>query len=139
MSTSNHHSHGGLYPEGPDVDTPVIGAQPNRRGRSNSALLDRAAGGDSTAWSDLIERLQPKVWAATGAAGLPPDVAASVGDLVWLRLAQRLDNRPPALTAWLIEVVEAEASRWHRSQNTTSADAVRLLEDLRCQLTATST
>jgi hypothetical protein len=105
------HAHIDLepYPGEPDQTTTRVGvAVP----RGEQAWLAQAASGDADAWAKLVDLLQPTVWAATGALGLPTTRAAEVCELVWLTLAQRLDDAPDPLRPWLLEVVENEANRW---------------------------
>jgi hypothetical protein len=129
-----HRSEFEPYP----VDAHAPLAPSNGALNGEAACIARAAAGDAGAWSDLVDRLQPSIWAATGALGLPPTPASQVCELVWLRLAQRLDNPPVPLRPWLVGMVEAEASRWHQRPPTSSGDLNILLDDALCQPIITS-
>jgi hypothetical protein len=99
--------------------------------RSESSRVALAAAGDRTAWSELVDQLQPSVWAATGALGLPKAAAAQVCELAWLRLAQQLETVPLPLRPWMVGVVEQEASRWHLANTVSHEDQIRLDEAMR--------
>ncbi|HTR70955.1 MAG TPA: hypothetical protein VMH41_12115 [Mycobacteriales bacterium] len=78
---------------------------------NDASLLAAAARGDHHAWEAIVDRLQPSVWAATGAHGLNQSEAAQVCTLVWLRLAQRVSSPPEPVRPWLVALVEGEAAR----------------------------
>lgn len=99
--------------------------------RNESTRVALAAAGDHQAWSELVDQLQPSIWAATGALGLPKAAAAQVCELAWLRLAQQLETAPVPLRPWLVGVVEQEASRWHLANTVSRDDQIRLDEAMR--------
>jgi hypothetical protein len=130
-------THRSEYEPYPD-DTARVVVPSNGAMNSEAMCVARAAAGDADAWSDLVDRMQPSIWAATGALGLPSAPASQVCELVWLRLAQRLDDPPVQLRPWLIGIVEAEASRWHQRSAATSVDLELFLDDQLCQPIITS-
>jgi hypothetical protein len=98
--------------------------------RNDTTRVALAAAGDLSAWSELVDQLQPSVWAATGALGLPKAAAAQVCELAWLRLAQQLETAPLPLRPWMVGLVEQEASRWHLANTISHDDQIRLDEEL---------
>jgi hypothetical protein len=106
-----------------------LGIEPypaSRDRRCEKDLIACAAGGDLTAWTTLVDQMQPSMWAATGAVGLPTAVAHEVCELVWLQCAQHLDDAPQPLRPWLVERVAAEAGQWHRANSANGGGVIRL-------------
>ncbi len=68
-----------------------------------SALLERAAEGDQSAWMALVDRYSGLVWSVTRSFRLSRDDAAEVCQTTWLRLVEHLATirEPERLGAWL--------------------------------------
>lgn len=82
-------------------------------------LVRRAAAGDSTAWSELVERFAPLVWSVARAHRLRDADAADVSQTIWLRLVEHLDRLadPDRLAGWLVVTTRHEclrALRWNQ-------------------------
>lgn len=71
--------------------------------RSDTELVGAAAGGDQSAWNELIDRYGRLVYANARAAGADPTLANDVGQVVWMRLLHRLDTirEPERIKGWL--------------------------------------
>lgn len=81
--------------------------------RDNStviALVNRAAAGDQAAWNEIVERYSPLVWSICLRHRLDHDVAADVGQNVWLRLVEKIGSLrdPAALPGWLATTTRHE-------------------------------
>lgn len=75
--------------------------------------LSRAGRGDENAWTSLVDRFAPTIWAATRSEASDPVVSAEAAQTTWLRLADRLaantDNS--RFETWLVETARREAQR----------------------------
>jgi len=69
--------------------------------------MTRAADGDKQAWDALVERYVPLVWSI---CRRHQSDAADAGQVVWLQLAEHLDNihDPAALADWLAATTRRE-------------------------------
>ena len=70
----------------------------------DAELVGRCAGGDEAAWAELVHRYKRLVYAIPSRAGLPPEAADDVFQIVFSRLAahiQKLKN-PDRVRAWLV-------------------------------------
>lgn len=76
-------------------------------------LVAAAAGGDGTAWSELVNRYAGLVWSVARGFRLGPSDAADVSQSVWLRLVESLGSvRDPArLAGWLATTTRRESLR----------------------------
>ncbi|WP_433528814.1 RNA polymerase sigma factor [Micromonospora sp. CA-263727] len=84
--------------------------------RSVTLLVSAAAGGDESAWAELVRRYTPLVYSVIRAHDLGGADAADVNQTVWLRLVEHLDQvrRPEALAAWLASTTRRECYRMSR-------------------------
>jgi RNA polymerase sigma factor (sigma-70 family) len=82
------------------------------------ALVDRANGGDSGAWDELVERYAPLVWSICRRHRMSDLDAADIGQEVWLRLVERLHElrEPAALPGWLATTTHRECVRVLRAR-----------------------
>lgn len=73
-------------------------------------LVERASGGDRTAWDELVQRYAPLVWSLCRRHGLAGADADDVGAVVWLRLVEKLADlrEPAALPGWLATTTRRE-------------------------------
>jgi RNA polymerase sigma factor (sigma-70 family) len=73
-------------------------------------LVTRARTGDKQAWDALVERYAPLVWSICRRHQLCRADAEDVGQSVWLRLVEHLDNlrNPAALAGWLATTTQRE-------------------------------
>jgi len=73
------------------------------------------AGGDvgRAAWSELVQRHSPRLYAVARSFGLDPVTAEDLVQVAWLRLIERSGQlrSPEALGAWLCTIVRNEARR----------------------------
>jgi RNA polymerase sigma factor (sigma-70 family) len=86
----------------------------------DSAVIDlvaRARGGDKRAWDALVERYAPLIWSICHKYRLGRDDADDVGQSVWLRLVDHLDQirEPAALPGWLATTTRRECGRLVRA------------------------
>ncbi len=83
-----------------------------------AVLTERARGGDSAAWSALVERYAPLVWSVIRTYRLSDADAQDVFQTVWLDLLQHLPTLrdPAALPGWLATIARRKAHRLLRSR-----------------------
>lgn len=74
-------------------------------------LLERAAAGDQSAWSRIVDRYAPLVWSVARSFRLSSADAADVHQATWLRLVEQVDSirDPERLGAWLATTARREA------------------------------
>jgi RNA polymerase sigma factor (sigma-70 family) len=77
------------------------------------ALVARAAGGDQSAWAQIVERYAPLVWAICTRFRLSSQDTEDVGQNVWLLLVEQLGKlrEPAALPGWLATTTQRECLR----------------------------
>ena len=80
-------------------------------------LVARARDGDTRAWDALVERYAPVIWSICRQYRLGRDDADDVGQNVWLRLVDHLDNirEPAALPGWLATTARRECGHLVRA------------------------
>jgi RNA polymerase sigma factor (sigma-70 family) len=80
-------------------------------------LVTSARGGDRQAWDALVERYAPLIWSICRKYRLGRADAEDVGQSVWLRLVDQLDNirDPAALPGWLATTTRRECGRVMRA------------------------
>ncbi|MFY9931688.1 MAG: sigma-70 family RNA polymerase sigma factor [Streptosporangiaceae bacterium] len=80
-------------------------------------LVARAGRGDQQAWDALVERYAPLIWSICRRYRLSPADADDVGQSVWLRLVDRLDQvrDPAALPGWIVTTTRRECGRLLRA------------------------
>jgi RNA polymerase sigma factor (sigma-70 family) len=88
--------------------------------RNNQQVIDlvtRARNGDRSAWDALVDRYSPLIWAICRRYQLDRTDAEDVGQAVWLRLVEQLDNlrEPAALPGWLATTTQRECHRVKRA------------------------
>ena len=100
------------------------------------ALVGRARSNDQVAWEELVDRLGGLVWSVTRSFEMNVDDAVDVGQTVWLRLAEKLDDiRDPArIGAWLMVTARNECQRLSNSKQLnqrvgTAAERARLVDE----------
>jgi RNA polymerase sigma factor (sigma-70 family) len=76
-------------------------------------LVARARNGDRQAWDALVERYAPLIWCICRRYRLDGADAEDVGQVVWPRLLEHLDNLrdPAALPGWLVTTTQRECQR----------------------------
>jgi RNA polymerase sigma factor (sigma-70 family) len=81
-------------------------------------LLERAAGGDESAWHGIVRRFTPLVRSVCRRHGLAGVAAEDVGGVVWLHLVGGLTTirEPAALPGWLATVTRRECLALLRRQ-----------------------
>jgi RNA polymerase sigma factor (sigma-70 family) len=77
------------------------------------ALVTRAAGGDPTAWDEIVERYVPLVWSICARFQLNTSDREDVAQNVWLLLVEQLGKlrEPAALPGWLATTTYRECLR----------------------------
>jgi RNA polymerase sigma factor (sigma-70 family) len=77
---------------------------------TDAALVARCRRGDAQAWSALVRRFQPLVYAIALRAGLDEHAAADVFQVVFSRLMQHLPAlaQPHRLQAWIVTTAKRE-------------------------------
>ncbi|GHJ16101.1 RNA polymerase sigma factor [Micromonospora sp. AKA38] len=83
---------------------------------STTALVTAAAGGDESAWVELVRRYTPLVYSVIRSYDLSRADAADVNQTVWLRLVEQLSRvrDPQALASWLATTTRRECYRLSR-------------------------
>lgn len=76
-------------------------------------LVTSARNGDKQAWDALVERYAPLIWSICRRYRLGDADAEDVGQAIWLRLVEHLDNlrNPNALPGWLATTTRRECCR----------------------------
>jgi RNA polymerase sigma factor (sigma-70 family) len=94
-------------------------------------LVTRARNGDQQAWDALVERYAPLIWSICRRHGLSDADAEDVGQVVWLRLVDQLDNLrdPVALPGWLVTTARRECFRVQRTACRLSAGSQVLVAE----------
>jgi RNA polymerase sigma factor (sigma-70 family) len=77
------------------------------------ALVTRAAGGDPTAWGEIVERYAPLVWSICARFQLSNHDREDVGQNVWMLLVEQLGKlrEPAALPGWIATTTHRECLR----------------------------
>jgi RNA polymerase sigma factor (sigma-70 family) len=86
--------------------------------QSHGELLQQAAHGDQSAWSDLVDMFGPMLWSIARSFRLDHALAKDVTQTVWLRLVENIDKirDPERLPGWLVTTCRREtlkASQLH--------------------------
>ena len=81
-------------------------------------LVTSARNGDKQAWDALVERYAPLIWSICRRYRLGDADAEDVGQAIWLRLVEHLDNlrNPNALPGWLATTTRRECCRVLRAK-----------------------
>src|SRR5262245_22027188 len=89
--------------------------------RDNGLLVAAAAGGDQSAWNELVERYTPLTMSVIRRYRLSCHDAADVNQMLWLRLVEQLDRirDPLALPKWIETTTRNECMRVLRSARRT--------------------
>ncbi len=95
-------------------------------------LVTRARNDDQQAWDALVERYAPLIWSICRRHELSDADAEDVGQIVWLRLVDQLDNLrdPAALPGWLVTTTRRECFRVQRAACSLSASGQVLDENI---------
>ncbi len=95
-------------------------------------LVTRARNGDQQAWGALVERYASLIWSICRRCRLSDADAEDVGQAVWLRLVDQLDNLrdPAALPGWLVTTTRRECLRVQRAACGPSAGGQVLDENI---------
>lgn len=78
-----------------------------------AGLVARAASGDAAAWESLVHTYVGLVWVIARDHQLPPEDAADVVQVTWLRLVEHVDRLedPERVGAWLASTARHESLR----------------------------
>jgi RNA polymerase sigma factor (sigma-70 family) len=95
-------------------------------------LVTRARNGDPQAWDGLVQRYAPLIWSICRHYRLSDADAEDVGQVVWLRLVDQLDNLrvTAALPGWLATTTRRECFRVQRDTSRQSAGGQVLDENI---------
>jgi RNA polymerase sigma factor (sigma-70 family) len=96
-------------------------ATPTARDVLVTRLVSRATAGDQAAWSEIVERYAPLIYAICQGYRLSGHDFEDVGQQVWMRLAEQIGRlrEPAALPGWLATTTTRECARaWRRAQLT---------------------
>lgn len=90
----------------------------DRPGEDLEVLVASATAGDTTAWTVLVTRFSPLVWAVVRGHGLRNADAEEVFQTTWLQFAEHLSRikEPSRVSAWLATTARHEAIRVRRLQ-----------------------
>ena len=90
-----------------------------------AALISRAVTGDRGAWDEIVQRHAPLIWSICRRYRLADADAEDVGQQVWLRLVDQLDNisDPAALRGWLAATTRRECRRVLTARGSERLDA----------------
>lgn len=86
-----------------------------------TSLVSRATAGDQAAWSEIVERYAPLIYAICRGHRLSERDIEDVGQQVWMRLAEQIGRLrdPAALPGWLATTTARECLRaWRRAERT---------------------
>jgi RNA polymerase sigma factor (sigma-70 family) len=80
---------------------------------SLACLVERARGGDESAWGEIVDRFAGLVWAVVRSYALEPADGLDAAQTTWLRLVEHLDRirEPEHLGAWLATTARRESLR----------------------------
>ena len=104
-------------------------------------LVIGARKGDQQAWDTIVERYSPLIWSICSRYRLSKADAEDVGQAVWARLVDQLDNLrdPAALPGWLKTTTQRECFRVQRATcRHTAAGQVLDFENIPDPLTQTA-
>jgi RNA polymerase sigma factor (sigma-70 family) len=81
-----------------------------------AGLVVRCRSGDALAWTEIVERFGPLVWAVARRSGLTPDDEADVFQNTWSAAFEELPRLrdPAAFPAWIGSVARHQAMRMRR-------------------------
>ena len=102
-------------------------------------LVTSARYGDQKAWDGLVQRYAPLIWSICRRYGLGGADAEDVGQAVWMRLVEHLDDLrdSAALPGWLATTTRRECCRVLRATCKLPADG-QVLENMPDEQTATA-
>lgn len=82
-------------------------------------LVELAAGGDESAWDQIVRRYAPLVWSVCRRYGVTGADAEDIGGVVWLRLVTSLAalREPAALPGWIATITRRECLALLRKHN----------------------
>jgi len=104
-------------------------------------LVARARNGDRSAWDALVDRYGPLIWSICRRYQLDRTDAEDVGQAIWLRLVEQLDNlrEPASLPGWLATTTRRECYRVRRARcRQAAADQAPDAENLSDEQAATA-
>lgn len=107
----------GYRPAVADPLPPSAGLPPQPRAAGSPPgtveLVRAAAGGDQSAWDELVRRYAALVWSVARAHRLDATDAADVSQTTWLRLVEHLGRlrEPEHLGGWLVTTARRECLR----------------------------
>jgi hypothetical protein len=94
--------------------------------RLRSGVTQPVAARGQASWDEIVDAYAGSVWAVARREQLTSEEAASVSQLTWLRLADRLDYlSPEAIGSWLEETARRESTRVARLVRASGEDEAR--------------
>ena len=84
--------------------------------RDDACLVAECLAGDSRAWSSLVDRYGPLVWAIAKRASLSPDDQAEVFQNSWIVAVEELSRlrEPAAFAGWIGQIARHQSLRIRR-------------------------
>lgn len=88
-------------------------SSPRAEPPTDAELVESCRRGDARAWQQLVTRFERLIFTVPRRAGLSPDDAADVFQVVFTRLHERLDalTQPEKVQAWLVTTARRETLR----------------------------
>jgi RNA polymerase sigma factor (sigma-70 family) len=92
------------------VSGPMTDQHAGQQADPVSGLVQAALDGDEDAWAALVDKFTPLVWSVCRSCRLPPEDAADIYQVTWLRLLENLDRvrDPRRLPGWIATTCRRE-------------------------------
>lgn len=87
-----------------------------KESRDDASLVAACLSGDARAWSSLVDRYGPVVWAIAKRASLSPDDQAEVFQNAWIVAVEELPRlrEPAAFAGWISQIARHQSLRIRR-------------------------
>jgi len=84
--------------------------------RDDASLVAACLGGEARAWSSLVDRYGPVVWAIAKRASLSPDDQAEVFQNTWIVAVEEMTRlrEPAAFAGWISQIARHQSLRIRR-------------------------
>lgn len=97
----------------------LLSFQHPSEGLSEERLVSQCLGGESAAWSDLVDRYKNLVSAIIRRSGTPAADAADVSQAVWIDIYTQLAQlrNPSSLRFWIATITRHKCYHWGRRES----------------------